>query len=347
MKNLAFRNLLRWKMIILYQFTQLTWYIFLWENVLCELGSWIRLSQAYYAKKSKDDASKYAKNLKKIKETDDIKKQQEQQQSSLLEMMKLQMKEAQERADAQLQNALERAQSPSSVATDPEIYELRDEVDKLENKVEDLMTEVEDKEVENRRLGQQESLPAPSISALHPTSSLLPSHSFSSMLAMPPPLATTITIPQHQCYQHYLLHFRHGCHHHDYRHHPAFSKIFWRVGYLLEGVIIIIIIIIITITTIIIGMIITIIIIISTTTTIIIITSTTMIIRYTYCVAAAEVGDLSEQLDGERKRIQQVCTESRKALVNIQCRLSKRNPKPVLSVLQMEQFHSKTATLLA
>ena len=114
--------------------------------------------QVYYSKKSKQEASKFEKNLKKIKESGNEKKQQEQQQSSLIEMMKMQMKEAQDRADAQLKDALDRAQSPSSVATDPEIYELRDEVEKLEGKVDDLMTEVEDKEVENRRLGQKSGM---------------------------------------------------------------------------------------------------------------------------------------------------------------------------------------------
>ena len=68
-------------------------------------------------------------------------------------MMKMQMKEAQNRADAQLKEALERAKSPSSVTSDPEIYELRDEVEKLENKLEVVSLELEDKENENRRLG--------------------------------------------------------------------------------------------------------------------------------------------------------------------------------------------------
>lgn len=65
----------------------------------------------------------------------------------------MQMKEAQNRADAQLKEALERAKSPSSVTSDPEIYELRDEVEKLENKLEVVSLELEDKENENRRLG--------------------------------------------------------------------------------------------------------------------------------------------------------------------------------------------------
>lgn len=68
--------------------------------------------------------------------------------------MNMQMKEAQARADAQLKEALERAQSPSSVATDPEIYELREEVEKLENKLEDMVLELEEKENDNRRLSR-------------------------------------------------------------------------------------------------------------------------------------------------------------------------------------------------
>ncbi|CAH3147771.1 unnamed protein product [Pocillopora meandrina] len=67
-------------------------------------------------------------------------------------MMKMQMRDVQERADRELQDALNRPKSASSVATNPEIYELREEVEKLENKVDDLMNQLDDKETENRRL---------------------------------------------------------------------------------------------------------------------------------------------------------------------------------------------------
>ncbi|XP_073236761.1 uncharacterized protein [Porites lutea] len=108
--------------------------------------------QAYYAKKSKQDKAVYSENLKKVQEDDEAKKKAQQQQDSIIEMMKMQMRDAQERADKQLEDALNRPKSVSSVSTDPEIYELRDEVDKLENKLDDMMNQLDEKENENRRL---------------------------------------------------------------------------------------------------------------------------------------------------------------------------------------------------
>lgn len=108
--------------------------------------------QAYYAKKSKKDKAVYSENLKKVQEDDEAKKKAQQQQDSIIEMMKMQMRDAQERADKQLEDALNRPKSVSSVSTDPEIYELRDEVDKLENKLDDMMNQLDEKENENRRL---------------------------------------------------------------------------------------------------------------------------------------------------------------------------------------------------
>ena len=109
--------------------------------------------QVFYAKKHEQEQSKFKDKLKKAKDSEETKNQAQQQQNTVIEMMKMQMREAQARADAQLKEALDRAQSPSSVATDPEIYELRDELEKLENKLEDQALELEDKENENRRLG--------------------------------------------------------------------------------------------------------------------------------------------------------------------------------------------------
>lgn len=65
----------------------------------------------------------------------------------------MQMREAQERADIELKEALERRPSPSSIATDPEIYELRDEVLNLEAKLDNALTEIDEKDNTNRRLG--------------------------------------------------------------------------------------------------------------------------------------------------------------------------------------------------
>ena len=110
--------------------------------------------KAYYAKKSKQDKAVYSENLKKVQEDDEAKKKAQQQQDSIIEMMKMQMRDAQERADKQLEDALNRPKSVSSVSTDPEIYELRDEVDKLENKLDDMMNQLDEKENENRRLGE-------------------------------------------------------------------------------------------------------------------------------------------------------------------------------------------------
>ena len=66
----------------------------------------------------------------------------------------MQMKEAQDRADAQLKEALDRRPSPSSIATDPEIYELRDEVLTLETKLDEALTEIDEKDNANRKLGK-------------------------------------------------------------------------------------------------------------------------------------------------------------------------------------------------
>ena len=112
--------------------------------------------KAYYAKKSKQDKAVYSENLKKVQGDDEAKKKAQQQQDSIIEMMKMQMRDAQERADKQLEDALNRPKSVSSVSTDPEIYELRDEVDKLENKLDDMMNQLDEKENENRRLGERQ-----------------------------------------------------------------------------------------------------------------------------------------------------------------------------------------------
>ena len=111
----------------------------------------------YYAKKSKQDKAKFSEKLRKVQDDDEEKKKAKQQQDSIIEMMKMQMRDAQERADRELQDALNRPKSASSVATNPEIYELREEVEKLENKVDDLMNQLDDKETENRRLGEFDS----------------------------------------------------------------------------------------------------------------------------------------------------------------------------------------------
>ncbi|XP_015779351.1 PREDICTED: myosin-11-like [Acropora digitifera] len=108
--------------------------------------------EVYYVKKSKQDNAAFSQKLKKVQDDDDENRKAQQQQDSLIEMMKMQMKDAQERADRQLEEALQRKQSVSSVSTDPEIYELRDEVEKLENKLDEMMNQLEDKETENRRL---------------------------------------------------------------------------------------------------------------------------------------------------------------------------------------------------
>lgn len=107
-------------------------------------------------KKSKQDKASFSQKLKKVQDDDDENRKAQQQQDSLIEMMKMQMKDAQERADRQLEEALQRKQSVSSVSTDPEIYELRDEVEKLENKLDEMMNQLEDKETENMRLGEYE-----------------------------------------------------------------------------------------------------------------------------------------------------------------------------------------------
>lgn len=111
----------------------------------------------YYSKKSKQDKAKFSEKLRKVQDDDEEKKKAKQQQDSIIEMMKMQMRDAQERADRELQDALNRPKSASSVATNPEIYELREEVEKLENKVDDLMNQLDDKETENRRLGEFDS----------------------------------------------------------------------------------------------------------------------------------------------------------------------------------------------
>ncbi|XP_029193718.2 uncharacterized protein C10orf67, mitochondrial-like isoform X6 [Acropora millepora] len=110
--------------------------------------------EVYYVKKSKQDNAAFSQKLKKVQDDDDENRKAQQQQDSLIEMMKMQMKDAQERADRQLEEALQRKQSVSSVSTDPEIYELRDEVEKLENKLDEMMNQLEDKETENRRLAR-------------------------------------------------------------------------------------------------------------------------------------------------------------------------------------------------
>ena len=111
----------------------------------------------YYAKKNKQDKAKFSEKLRKVQDDDEEKKKAKQQQDSIIEMMKMQMRDVQERADRELQDALNRPKSASSVATNPEIYELREEVEKLENKVDDLMNQLDDKETENRRLGEFDS----------------------------------------------------------------------------------------------------------------------------------------------------------------------------------------------
>ncbi|KAJ7365158.1 hypothetical protein OS493_007807 [Desmophyllum pertusum] len=108
--------------------------------------------QEYYAKKSKQDKAMFSEKLKKVQDDDDVKKKAQHQQDSIIEMMKMQMRDAQDRADKQLDDALNRPQSASSVATNPEVYELREEVEKLENKLDDMMNQLEDRENENRRL---------------------------------------------------------------------------------------------------------------------------------------------------------------------------------------------------
>ncbi|XP_022792332.1 uncharacterized protein C10orf67, mitochondrial-like isoform X2 [Stylophora pistillata] len=108
--------------------------------------------QEYYAKKNKQDKARFSEKLKKVQDDDEEKKKAKQQQDSIIEMMKMQMRDAQERADRELQDVLNRPKSASSVYTDPEIYDLREEIEKLENKVDDLMNELDDKEAENRRL---------------------------------------------------------------------------------------------------------------------------------------------------------------------------------------------------
>ena len=110
--------------------------------------------QEYYAKKSKQDKAMFSEKLKKVQDDDDVKKKAQHQQDSIIEMMKMQMRDAQDRADKQLDDALNRPQSASSVATNPEVYELREEVEKLENKLDDMMNQLEDRENENRRLGE-------------------------------------------------------------------------------------------------------------------------------------------------------------------------------------------------
>ena len=114
--------------------------------------------QAYYAKKSTQDKAVYSEKLKKVQDEDDAKKKAQQQQDSIIEMMKMQMRDAQERADKQLEDALNRPKSASSVSTNPEVYELREEVEKLETKLDDMMNQLEDRENENRRLGECEDL---------------------------------------------------------------------------------------------------------------------------------------------------------------------------------------------
>ena len=89
-----------------------------------------------------------------MQDDDDAKKKAQQQQDSIIEMMKMQMRDVQERADRQLEEALNRPQSVDSVSTDPEIYDLRMEVDKLETKLDQMMNQLEDKENENRRLSE-------------------------------------------------------------------------------------------------------------------------------------------------------------------------------------------------
>lgn len=108
-------------------------------------------------KKSKQDKATFSQKLKKVQDDDDDKRKAQQQQDSLIEMMKLQMREVQERADREVEEALQRQQSVSSVSTDPEIYELRDEIEKLENKLDEMMNQLDDKENENRRLGEFEA----------------------------------------------------------------------------------------------------------------------------------------------------------------------------------------------
>lgn len=96
----------------------------------------------------------FSEKLKKVQDDDAVKKKAQQQQDSMIEMMRMQMRDAQERADRQLEEALNRPKSASSVTTNPEIYELREEVEKLENKLDDMMNQLEDRENENKRLGK-------------------------------------------------------------------------------------------------------------------------------------------------------------------------------------------------
>ncbi|XP_068727892.1 uncharacterized protein C10orf67, mitochondrial-like isoform X4 [Montipora capricornis] len=108
--------------------------------------------ETFYAKKSKQDKASFSEKLKKVQDDDEDKRRAQMQQDSIIEMMRMQMKDAQERADTALEEALQRPESVSSVSTNPEIYELREEVEKLENKLDAMMNQLEDKENENRRL---------------------------------------------------------------------------------------------------------------------------------------------------------------------------------------------------
>ena len=114
--------------------------------------------QTFYAKKSKQDKASFSEKLKKVQDDDEDKRKAQLQQDSIIEMMRMQMKDAQERADRTLEEALQRPESVSSVSTNPEIYELREEVEKLENKLDAMMNQLEDKENENRRLGEWETV---------------------------------------------------------------------------------------------------------------------------------------------------------------------------------------------
>ncbi|KAJ7365160.1 hypothetical protein OS493_007809 [Desmophyllum pertusum] len=63
----------------------------------------------YYAKKSKQDKAMFSEKLKKVQDDDDVKKKAQHQQDSIIEMMKMLMRDAQDRADKQLDDAVKQA----------------------------------------------------------------------------------------------------------------------------------------------------------------------------------------------------------------------------------------------
>ena len=74
------------------------------------------------------------------------------QEEALIMMMKMQMKEQQERSDRELEEAMAERFAPSPIESTGEVHELRMLVENLEAKMDDMYIEVDEKKNENKQL---------------------------------------------------------------------------------------------------------------------------------------------------------------------------------------------------